>query len=404
MRTPARLLALALAALCQGALAQAAAALDEAGHLVGTQRQEQLVGSFTGELEKRARAVVVPRGADVTPLPRAEGTAADFSYTYDGAHHGVTQYLERRPVTGLLLLKDGQVVLEEYRRGATPQTRFLSASMAKSVTGLLVGIALQEGRIRALSDPVKAYVPELAGNPYGETPLRDLLQMSSGIAFSERYDDSDDLRQLIRDTIELRSPGGAAVLQRYTQRRVAPGTLFYYSSADTHALALALRAAIGMSVAEYLGSRLWGPMGAEDTASFLVDAAGQEATYAFLHARLRDYGRLGLLLAREGRLGARQLVPADWIRSSTRAAGPHTQPFVASGLFGYGQQFWVFPGPRRQFAMLGVRGQAVFVDPELDLVLVQAAVWPSPGDRAARAELLALWNAIVARYASAGTR
>jgi CubicO group peptidase (beta-lactamase class C family) len=220
------------------------------------------------------------------------------------------------------------------------------------------------------------------------------------VAFAERYDDADDLKQLLQDTIEHASPGGAAVLLRYTQRRVPQGAAFYYSSADTQALGLVLRGATGMSVSQYLSTRLWAPMGAEDDATFLVDAAGQEATFAFLHARLRDFARLGALLADEGRAGGRQVVPAQWIRQATSVSGPHTQPNIASAYYGYGLQFWVFPGERRQFALLGVRGQVIFVDPALKLVMVQTAVWSTPGDRAARAELLAVWDALVARYAS----
>jgi CubicO group peptidase (beta-lactamase class C family) len=386
---------------CLCAAAPSAPAADEASHLVGTARPDALLDSFTGALEHRVPLRKVARGPDVLPLPPGEPLPADFRDPHQGASRTIADYVARRPVTGLMVLKDGRVLHEQYARGQGPATRFLSASMAKSVVGLLVGIALHEGRIRSLDDLAREYVPDLAGNPYGETSLRNLLAMSSGVAFAERYDDADDLRRLLQDTIEHASPGGAAVLQRYTQRRVPAGAAFYYSSADTQALGLVLRGATGMSVAEYLGTRLWAPRGAEDDASYLVDAAGQEATFAFLHARLRDFARLGVLLADEGRgPGGRQVVPAQWVHEATRVSGPHTQPYIASAYYGYGLQFWVFPGSRGQFAMLGVRGQVVFVDPALKLVLVQTAVWPTPGDRDARTELLALWDALVARYAS----
>jgi CubicO group peptidase (beta-lactamase class C family) len=139
-------------------------------------------------------------------------------------------------------------------------------------------------------------------------------------------------------------------------------------------------------------------MGAQNDASILIDAAGQEATFAFLHATLQDFGRLGMLLANEGRVGDRQVIPAAWVRQSTMATQPHAQPFIASSYFGYGNQFWVFPGAKRRFALIGVRGQVIFVDPELRLVLVQTAVWKTAGDRTARAELLALWRGMVEQY------
>ena len=368
-----------------------------AQHLVGTDRPEHLVDSFSGGLERRLPRRIVQKSA--TPIPlRIATQPADFSYMHEGERRSVTDYLARQRVTGLLVIKSGSVVQERYQFGRSATTRFLSASMAKSIVGLLVGVALQEGRIRSLDDMAKAYVPELAGNPYGETMIRDLLEMSSGVRFSEQYDGRDDLASLIQDTIEQRSPGGAAVLLPYRERRVDPGKLFYYSSADTHALGLVLRGATGMPVADYLATRIWQPMGAEHDASYLIDAAGQEATYAFLHATLRDFGRLGLLLARDGIVGDRQVVPADWVRRATQSAQPHIQPLIASPYYGYGLQFWTFPEGKRRFALIGVRGQIIFVDPDLDLVLVQTAVWKSAGDRAARAELLALWRGLVEHY------
>lgn len=369
----------------------------QAPHLVGTERPHHLVDSFSGGLEKRLPHRIVSKAAHSAPLPRSPAPAL-FSYQHEGQRRSSDDYLERQRVTGLLVIKDGRIALEryQYQRGET--TRFLSASMAKSIVGLLVGIALEEGRIGSLDDLAKQYVPALAGNPYGETSIKNLLQMSSGARFAEQYDGRDDLAALIRDTIDQQSPGAAAVLLPYRERRVAAGKMFYYSSADTQALGLVLRGATGMTVADYLSTRIWQPMGAEDEASFLVDAGGQEATFAFLHARLRDFGRLGMLLANEGRANGKQLVPAAWVRRATEASAPHVQPFIASSYFGYGYQFWTFPGDKRRFAFIGVRGQVIFVDPELQLVMVQTAVWKSAGDRAARAELLALWRGVVEHY------
>lgn len=368
-----------------------------ARHLVLDEQPQQLLNSFSGALEQRLAHRGVRKGAHSMPLARASEETG-FTYEHDGRRLDVNGYLNRQRVTGLMVIKDDAVVLERYQYGRGPATRFLSASMVKSIVGLLIGIAVEEGRIRSLDDWAQVYVPALAGNPYGETPIRDLLQMSSGVRFSEQYDGRDDLGSLLQDTIGRRSAGGAAALLPYSQRRVAPGKLFYYSSADTQVLGLVLRGATGVSPADYLSERIWQPMGAQDDASILVDASGQEAVFAFLHATLQDYGRLGMLLANGGKRGDRQIIPAAWVQQSTTATQPHTQPFVASAYFGYGNHFWVFPGPRPRFALIGVRGQVVFVDPALRLVLVQTAVWASAGDRAARAELLALWRGVVEQY------
>jgi CubicO group peptidase (beta-lactamase class C family) len=137
-------------------------------------------------------------------------------------------------------------------------------------------------------------------------------------------------------------------------------------------------------------------MGAEADATWLVDASGQEATYCCLNAVLRDYARLGLLLAHDGNWRGRQLVPAAWIRDATtvRPDQPHLRPGVATPFFGYGYQIWIFPGERRMFALLGVRGQAIFVDPQSRLVMVHAAVRKQPVDPGTR-EAVALWRGVV---------
>jgi CubicO group peptidase (beta-lactamase class C family) len=379
-------------ALCAGS----AAAQDLPGLVVGD-APDRLVEAFGGALEKRVPHRIVSKARQTSPLPHAPAETA-FSYLHEGARHGVDAYLAHQRVTGLLVIKDGAIVLERYGHGRGPATRFLSASMAKSLVGLLVGIAIEEGHIRSIDDPASAYVPALAGHPYGATAIRDLLQMSSGIRFAERYDGQDDLNALVKNTIGQQSAGGAAALRPYADRRVAPGALFYYSSADTQALALVLRGATGMSVSDYLSTRIWQPMGAQDDASFLLDAAGQEAAYGFLHATLQDFGRLGMLLANDGQAAGRPVVPGAWVREATSSLAPHVRPSVATPYFGYGYQFWTFPGAKRRFALRGVRGQSVFVDPELKLVLVQTAVWKTAGDRQALAELLALWRGIVGHY------
>jgi CubicO group peptidase (beta-lactamase class C family) len=391
IRTAAACLALALS------LGVHASGQEELRGLVVGEQPELLLDWFGGGLEQRRPHRIVQKGPRTAPLPRAPAEVP-FTYSHEGALRAVDDYLARQRVTGLLVIHDGTIVLERYQFGRRPSTRFLSASMAKSVVGLLVGIALQEGRIRSIDDLAKTYVPALAGNPYGETSIRDLLQMASGIRFREQYDGQDDLGALIQDTIGQRSAGAAAALLPYRERRVAPGGLFHYSSADTQALALVLRGATGMPLAEYLATRIWQPMGAQHDASFLLDAAGQEAAFAFMHATLQDFGRLGMLLANDGRVDGKQVVPAAWVRHATTSLQPHVLPQIASPYFGYGYQFWTFPGSKRRFALLGVRGQSIFVDPELKLVLVQTAVWKSAGDRQARAELLALWRGIVEQY------
>ena len=138
-------------------------------------------------------------------------------------------------------------------------------------------------------------------------------------------------------------------------------------------------------------------MGAEADATWLVDRSGQEATFCCINAVLRDYARLGLLLAHDGNWRGRQLIPAAWIRDATtvRADQPHLRPGTATAFFGYGYQTWIFPGEGRMFALLGVHGQSIFVDPQSHLVMVNTAVRKQMSAGSGPRESTALWAAAV---------
>ena len=185
--------------------------------------------------------------------------------------------------------------------------------MAKTMTAMLVGIAIEEGRIGSVDDLAAAYVPELASTEYGRTSLRHLLQMSSGVRFSEGYATSgDDVLRLILDTYALQGPGGVSAVTSFNDREHPAGTKFSYASVETQVFGLVLARAIGRSVAEYLEQKIWQPIGAEADATWLVDNSGQEVTFCCLNAVLRDYARLGLLLAYDGNWRGRQIIPAAW--------------------------------------------------------------------------------------------
>ena len=191
-------------------------------------------------------------------------------------------------------------------------------------------------------------------------------------------------------------------MKPYNERLCSSGTVFSYASVETQVLGRVLRGAVGRPVADYLREKIWEPIGAEADATWLVDRSGQEATYCCLNAVLRDYARLGLLLAHDGRLGDRQIVPPAWLRAATTVAPDswHLKPYAATPYFGYGYQTWIFPGERRMFALLGLHGQAIYVDPTSRLVMVHTAVSKEAVDR--NAEALALWRGVVSQLGGAG--
>ena len=305
---------------------------------------------------------------------RAQRASRSFAIAFPGCDLTLEDYLNRRPVTGFLIAKDNTILLERYQYGRTDTDRLTSFSMAKSVVALLIGIAVKEGAIRSVDDLAETYVPGLKDTEYGRTPIKALLLMASGVAFSEDYANrSSDIYKLARLTIEQDPGGSLAAVKQFNTRRAAPGARFSYSSAETVVLGLVLAAATKRTVSDYAAEKLWQPLGAEADATWIIDATGQEITFAYVNAVLRDWARLGLMLANRGNWQGKTVVPEDWLTASAANALP-TDPPLAK----YGYQIWYSEDTSR-FSLRGLRGQYVLVDPALKLVLVQTALsrWPA---------------------------
>src|SRR3989449_1229953 len=237
-----------------------------------------LVGSHS-HLDQIFAGRFVRRATTPSRLARA-ASEPTLRYDYEGKSFTVDDYLARHPVTGFLIARDDQ-------------HRLTSWSMAKTVTAMLIGIAIAEGRIRSVDDRADAYVRDLAGTEYGSTSLRHLLQMSSGVRFLEEYSGRDDITRLASDTFWLRGPGGVAAVTQFNERTAPGGTRFSYASVETQVLGLVLTHALSRPVSAYLQEKIWQPIGAEADATWLVDRAGQESTFCCLNAVLRAYARLG---------------------------------------------------------------------------------------------------------------
>jgi CubicO group peptidase (beta-lactamase class C family) len=375
-----------------------------AGYPVGTRGswffdESVRVGSFS-HLDGLLPHYTLPKSASPLPLPTAAGEPK-IEYRFENQTHTVDDFLNRQRITGLLVIKDGEILLERYQYDRKPTDRLVSHSMAKSIVSIAVGMALAEGKIASLDDLVSKYEPKLAGSAYGETTIRNVLRMSSGVAFREAYDGKDDLT---RFGVIRGSRGSIEALRAFEGREAEQGTRFHYASSESVLLAVLLRAVNGTTLSEYLTPRLWQPMGAEADATWIRSRDGLEIGSGSFNAILRDYGRLGVLLANDGAVGNRQIVPKDYLLEATDW---HRQPEAfaprrATSYFGYGYQFWLYPGEKRRFALLGVYGQSIFVDPELKLVMVltAAAKNASVGKESLATERDAVWRGLIGKYGS----
>lgn len=343
------------------------------------------VGTFTHQAELPnlfgGRPHVLQPSRQVLALPLA-ARESDYRWQFD-AERGLTvdDFLARQRIMGLLIVKDGVVQIERYQYERHAGHRFTSNSIAKSITALGIGIALGEGRIRSLDDPAELYAAALRGSLYGGTSIRHLLRMASGARYDQRYEWAGDMRRfgmaVVREGVE-------AATRLVTERETDDGRRFHYTSSQTAVLAAVLRGATGMSLSEYLTPRLWQAIGAESTAMWRADRTGLEVAYGNFNATLRDYARLGIVLANDGVRpddpAAPPVIAREYLLDATDGARqpPGFGLRQADGYHGYGYQFWILPGTRRRFAMLGVYGQSILVDPELRLLIVQTGANQTP--------------------------
>jgi CubicO group peptidase (beta-lactamase class C family) len=332
----------------------------------------------------------VARGGSEWNLPRSD-RALDFTYSWQGSSVPAGQFLERTYTNALLVLKDGRIVSEIYRNNSDARSRFIGWSMTKSLTSVLIGCALQEGRIDSLDTPITRYLPELAGGGYDGVSIRHVMQMRSGVDYQERYDfanpgvaASNHISALVRNTARF------ADVARTLSRTHAPGIHFQYKTIDTAVLGWLVERATQGSVAAYTARCLWEPLGAEADGYYIMDGppgVGREFSGAGYNATLRDYARFGQMMLDGGVANGRRIISAEWVRQSTEPNGPED-----SRRGGYGLQWWTMGGSDA-YAAIGLQGQYIYIDPSTRTVLVKLSYFPPGNTGMLEAETFAFMQA-----------
>jgi len=332
-------------------------------------------------MEKLAPVRTVKRGPRVRYLPRAE-RQIDPTFTVAGKTWTVADYMAAYRVSGLLVIRDGRIVLERYGPGRAPDERWTSFSVAKSVTATLVGAAIKDGAIKSLDDPVTLYIKELKGSAYEGVSVRDLITMTSGVKWNEDYEDpNSDVAKVGLAAIE---PGVNPVVSymRRLPREAEPGTKFVYKTGETDLAGILVSNAVGRPLSQYLSEKIWAPSGMEQDAVWVEDVAGHERGGCCMSMTLRDYGRLGLFMLEDGKAGGRRVVPAGWVADATRA-------HVKAPPYGY--FWWIIPGG---YEAEGIFGQSISVFPAEHMVVVQNAAWPKAWSDELDAPRMALLAAV----------
>jgi len=347
--------------------------------------EQQATGYRT--IEKIYRTHTIKRGRTVHPLPMAAKQIAP-TFTYKDRTWTTDEYMAAYRVSGILVLKDGRILLEKYALGRKPSDRWTSFSVAKSVTSTLVGAAIQDGKIKSLNSAVTDYIPELKGSAYEGVSVRDMLMMSSGVKWNEDYTDpKSDVNQAGGSVVE---PGVNPMVSylRKLPRANRPGTRFNYNTGETDLVGVMVSKAVGKPLADYASEKIWQPYGMEQDAIWMTDPGGQERGGCCISMTLRDYGRLGLFIAGGGKAGGRQIVPPEWTSYATRVQIVDQEPSPA----GYGYFWWI----RRNgsYEAVGIFGQSVTTFKSEGLIIVVNSAWPAATGRELSAARTAFFEGV----------
>jgi CubicO group peptidase (beta-lactamase class C family) len=336
----------------------------------------------------------IPRGnGPAQPLPAGLSPVDDIPVVlYDGTSSTTGAVMSATHTDGWMVMHRGVVLAEEYLNGMAAGTQHLLMSVSKSLIAVVVG-ALAAGGTLELDRPVSDYVPELARSGYAGAHIRHLLDMRSGIAFSEDYLDPAAEVRLLEQAIgwaPRRDPDVPGTMYDFllTLRKKGPhGGPFEYRSCESDVLGWVCEAAAGTRMPELMSGLLWSRLGAEQDASIAVDAVGTGMFDGGISAVLRDLTRFGAMILADGTsLTGQQVVPAAWVQD-TVTGGPDSRAAFAAGPVDtgmpggmYRNQFWI-PYPGTDILLcLGIHGQMIYINRAAQLVAVKLSSWPLPQD------------------------
>ncbi len=319
----------------------------------------------------------------------------DFSYEYNGKTFPASDFAERTYTNAMLIIKDDMIVFERYFNQTNENTHFLSMSVAKSITSILVGAAITDGAIASVNDPILKYIPELKGSCYGDVTIRQALMMRSGCNWDERYDFNkptpmSELHNgaIVENRIRFTSP---ALSMKSIH---SPGRHFNYSTVETGVLGWVVERAVGKPIEDYMAERLWQKAGMQSYAFWIADGKpgeGRIVNGMGFNAVLRDYARIGLMMLHNGEANGQRILPHAWVSEST-IPDKSNEPIAPGFSLGYQYQWWTLTDSYAYIA-IGLQGQYIYIDPASNSVVVKLSYFP-PGEEEAENETLAFLRAV----------
>ncbi|MDC0663569.1 serine hydrolase domain-containing protein [Marinobacter sp. SS21] len=300
------------------------------------------------------------------------------SYTYNGEERDLGDLLRRFHWTGMVVLKNGYIVHEDYARGNSAEDHHIEFSVTKSLTAIIFGIARDEGLIPDLDAQVVDIIPELKGSGYDGVTIQQVLDMTTGIRFTEVYDDLNS--DIVRMTVAMLR-GSMDEFAKTMVREREPGTYNHYASIHTHILSWIIRKVTGVPFVDYFRDKLWSKIGAESDAYLLQDACGEGMSFAGSSLRLRDLARVGQMVLNGGvSMTGERVVSEEWLQRSTTTDTPQSLPSAYPEMsnypWGYKNQWWI-PTERDggDFSAIGIYGQFLYINPARKVVIAMNSAY-----------------------------
>jgi len=335
----------------------------------------------------------VARGGSVREFAKSDKALGKILFKSDGKMFDLYDYLADNRVAGLLILKDGKVVLEDYELGTGPKTHWCSFSMAKSISSTLVGAALKQGLISSIDDKVTKYVPGLTGGVYDDVSVRELLEMASGVKWDETYTDPRSDRRKLLEIQLAGKPGAIVDFMKGMPRAGAPGTIWNYSTGESFLVGALIEGATHKPLATYLSETLWSKLGMEQDASWWLESpGGLGLAGSGLGATLRDFGRFGQFVLDDGVIDGQRVVPEGWFQEAGKA-------HVMGGKnVDYGYLWWPIPAGdaihHGAFQAIGIFGQHLYINPREKLVIAVLSARPKPDSARSPVADIAFFGAV----------
>ncbi|WKL57337.1 serine hydrolase [Asticcacaulis sp. ZE23SCel15] len=312
---------------------------------------------------------VIKRGGAVRGFKAAARQIEDFPIRSNDQDYDLYDYVSRNRVAGLLITHNDAIVHERYELSFEADQRWLSMSMAKSVATTLIGVAIQDGYIASVEELLTKYLPELIGSAYDGVSIRQLIQMTSGVKWDDTHTNPASERRHMLD-LQLSQDHGAIMAYMASLPRVAePGTVWNYSTGETHVVGALVKAATGKWLADYLSEKIWSKLGMESDALWWLEApGGLEVAGSGICATLRDYVRFARFVLEDGVIGGERVLPEGWVKAAGAARD------VGGQLTHYGYMWWSVPDAAGSFedgafSARGIFGQFLYINPKKNILI-----------------------------------